>query len=61
MAVIDTPCDVLADHAARVPAEPGNVSDLALFRRERQFEPVSEAGWLWAVWSDVDWLDAVWL
>ena len=31
-----------------------------IFRRERQFEPVSEAGLLWAVWSDVDWLDAVW-
>jgi hypothetical protein len=31
-----------------------------IFRRERQFEPVSEAGRLWAVWSDVDWLDAVW-
>jgi hypothetical protein len=31
-----------------------------IFRRERQFEPVSEAGRLWAVWSEVDWLDAVW-
>jgi hypothetical protein len=31
-----------------------------IFGRERQFEPVSEAGLLWAVWSDVDWPDAVW-
>jgi hypothetical protein len=25
-----------------------------------QFDPVSEAGRFWAVWSDVDWPDAVW-
>jgi hypothetical protein len=29
-------------------------------QRGAQFEPVSEAGRLWAVWSEVDWLDAVW-
>jgi hypothetical protein len=41
-------------------ADPERTPILRGGRRERQFEPVPEAGWLWAVWSDVDWLDTVW-
>jgi hypothetical protein len=57
----------LARDAAPQEADADAASDLSrtgrrrqIFRRERQFEPVPEAGWLRAVWSDVDWLDAVW-
>ena len=58
----------LTRDAAPQEADANAASDLSrtgrprrqIFRRERQFEPVPEAGWLWAVWSDVDWLDAVW-
>jgi hypothetical protein len=58
----------LARDAAPQEADADAVSDLSRTGRRGgrssdesvQFEPVPEAGWLWAVWSDVDWLDAVW-